>query len=92
MHLGPKGREERVLEPISQSLPLRWGGVRAAASGRPAYLRETEGHRVTVLYEAGRGHAQSHGGIHQPSSIHVDPCSVGVGQEAHLEAKVRKDQ
>lgn len=43
-----------------------------------------------MLYEAGRGHAQSHGGIHQPSSIHVDPCSVGVGQEAHLEAKVRK--
>lgn len=97
MHRGPEGREERVLEPNLQSLPLRWGGVRAAASaaqeaglaGRPAYLRETEGYGVTVLYEACGGHTQSHGCIHQPSPIQVDPRPVGMSQETHLGAKVR---
>lgn len=44
-----------------------------------------------MLYKAGRGYAQSHCCIHQPSSIHVDPCSVGVGQEAHLAEVVDRE-
>lgn len=47
-------------------------------------LGETEGHRVTVLHDVGRGHTQSHGCIHQSSSIQVDTGPMGLGQEVHL--------
>lgn len=57
----------------------QWGTHTPSASGRSAYLREAEGYRVTMLHEAGGGHTQSHGCIHQSRPIQVDPSSIGVG-------------
>lgn len=45
-------------------MTLCLGGCR-----RLPHLGEAEGHRVTVLHDAGRGHVQSHRSVHQPGPI-----------------------
>lgn len=63
--------------------------VSGAAQHLP-YLGEAERHRVTVLRDAGGGHAQSHCGVHQPGPVQVDPDPVGPGQQVHLGARRRQ--
>ena len=63
--------------------------VSGAARHLP-YLGEAERHRVTVLRDAGGGHAQSHCGVHQPGPVQVDPDPVGPGQQVHLGARRRQ--
>lgn len=79
------GRAGRLWKARSSGVQLYPQGCpHRPASGRSAYLGETEGYRVAVLHKAGRGHTQSHGCIHQPRPVQVDPGSIGVGQKAHL--------